>query len=116
MQRVAPILSAGKTTPIRSQTSKHASQPRIISPRINGQGKKQKSYQRTAVKYVHKRDVLSYTEDGHTLDETISNFYDELKANEVRAKNINKWMKQTATIRAAYDDIEANGDFDSDSE
>ncbi|KAG3093003.1 hypothetical protein PI124_g16869 [Phytophthora idaei] len=72
-------------------------------PCINGQGKKRKSYQRTSVEYSHKQDVLSFIEDGHTLDETTADFYDELKDNGVRAKKkqINKWIKQTATIRAA---------------
>ncbi|KAG3065035.1 hypothetical protein PI124_g22978 [Phytophthora idaei] len=72
-------------------------------PCVNGQGKKRKSYQRTSVEYSHKQDVLSFIEDGNTLDETIADFYGELKDNDVRAKKkqINKWIKQTATIRAA---------------
>ncbi|KAG2991039.1 hypothetical protein PC121_g21395 [Phytophthora cactorum] len=72
-------------------------------PCINGQGKKRKSYQRTSVEYSHKQDVLSFIEDGNTLGETIADFYGELKDNDVRAKKkqINKWIKQTATICAA---------------
>ncbi|KAI9985939.1 hypothetical protein PInf_024730 [Phytophthora infestans] len=72
-------------------------------PRINGQGKKRKSYQRTVVEYSHKRDVLNYNEEGHSLDETIAHFYGELTDAAVRAKKkqINKWAKQSADIRAA---------------
>ena len=64
-------------------------------PRINGQGKKRKSYQHTAVEYSHKRDVINYNEEGHDLDETIAHFYGELNDVAIRAKKkqINKWVK-----------------------
>ncbi|ETI53732.1 hypothetical protein F443_03368, partial [Phytophthora nicotianae P1569] len=43
-------------------------------PRINGQGKKRKLYQRVAVAYSHKQDVLNFNES-HSLDDTIEHFY-----------------------------------------
>ncbi|GMF18542.1 unnamed protein product [Phytophthora lilii] len=60
-------------------------------------------YQRTAVDYRHKMDVLNYQDDGHTLDKTIAHFYRKLNScdTRVKKKQINKWAKQTATIRTA---------------
>lgn len=77
----------------------------MVRPRINGPGKKRKTYQRRAVEYAHKRDVLDYIDSGHSLDETISQFYGDLSGSDIRAKKkqIHKWSKQAPTIRAACD-------------
>ncbi|KAI9998826.1 hypothetical protein PInf_003417 [Phytophthora infestans] len=77
----------------------------MVRPRINGPGKKRKTYQRRAVEYAHKRDVLDYIDSGHSLDETISQFYGDLSGSDIRAKKkqIHKWSKQAPTIRAAWD-------------
>ncbi|GMF26801.1 unnamed protein product [Phytophthora fragariaefolia] len=72
-------------------------------PRINGQGKKRKSYQRTAVAYSYKQEILNYIASGHNLHETIKEFYGKLQRKDLRSKKkqINKWMHQASTIRAA---------------
>ncbi|EEY59381.1 uncharacterized protein PITG_11402 [Phytophthora infestans T30-4] len=77
----------------------------MVRPRINGPGKKRKTYQRRAVEYAHKRDVLDFIDSGHSLDETISQFYGDLSGSDIRAKKkqIHKWSKQAPTIRAACD-------------
>ncbi|GMF28306.1 unnamed protein product [Phytophthora fragariaefolia] len=72
-------------------------------PRINDQGKKRKSYQWTAVTYSHKQEILNYIASGHNLHETIEEFYGKLPRKDLRSKKkqINKWMHQASTIRAA---------------
>ncbi|ETI48664.1 hypothetical protein F443_07339, partial [Phytophthora nicotianae P1569] len=53
--------------------------------------------------YAHKKEVVDWIRQGHDLDETIEHFYGELAHKQLWAKKkqINKWIKQTATIRAA---------------
>ncbi|GMF40375.1 unnamed protein product [Phytophthora fragariaefolia] len=72
-------------------------------PRINDQGKKRKSYQRTAVAYSHKQEILNYIASGHNLHETVEEFHGKLQRKDLRSKKkqINKWMHQASTIRAA---------------
>ncbi|KAL3672991.1 hypothetical protein V7S43_002288 [Phytophthora oleae] len=72
-------------------------------PRITGQGKKRKMYQRTAVAYKHKLDVLVYMDSGNNLDATIAHFYGGLSGSDIRArkKQIHKWEKQRVTIQRA---------------
>ncbi|GMG17636.1 unnamed protein product [Phytophthora fragariaefolia] len=68
--------------------------------RINGQGKKRKSYQRASVAYSHKQENLNYIESGHNLHETIEEFYGKLQRKDLRSKKkqINKWMHQTLKL------------------
>ncbi|OWZ16271.1 hypothetical protein PHMEG_0009956 [Phytophthora megakarya] len=74
----------------------------MVRPRINGQGRKLKLFQRMAVDYAHKRDVLDFQDEGHTLDAAIAHVYGDLNADQIRAKTqqINKWMKHESTIRS----------------
>ncbi|GMF36769.1 unnamed protein product [Phytophthora fragariaefolia] len=60
-------------------------------PRINGQGKKCKSYQRAAVAYSHKQEILNYIESGHNLHETIEEFYGKLQRKDPRI-DITEWI------------------------
>ncbi|GMF50353.1 unnamed protein product [Phytophthora fragariaefolia] len=53
-------------------------------PRINGQGKKRKSYQRAAVACSHKQEILNYIESGHNLHETIEEFYGKLQRKDLK--------------------------------
>ncbi|KAG3090395.1 hypothetical protein PI125_g17713 [Phytophthora idaei] len=43
----------------------------MVRPRIDGPKKKKKTFQRISVEYSRKLEVLNYTENGHTLDDTI---------------------------------------------
>ncbi|GMF55428.1 unnamed protein product [Phytophthora fragariaefolia] len=64
-------------------------------PRINGQGKKRKSYQRTAMAYSHNQEILNNLESGHNLHETIEEFYGKLQRKDLTPPNrvdITEWI------------------------
>ncbi|GMF61915.1 unnamed protein product [Phytophthora fragariaefolia] len=70
-------LDTGKITHTATSTT-------MGRPRINGQGKKRKSYQRAAVAYSHKQEILNYIESGHNLHETIEELYGKLQRKDLR--------------------------------
>ncbi|ETI54876.1 hypothetical protein F443_02376 [Phytophthora nicotianae P1569] len=71
-------------------------------PRINGDGRRSRTYCSDSVEHAHKKAVLDRIRQGHDIDESIEYFYGELAHKQLgRKKKINKWIKQTATIRAA---------------
>ncbi|GMF44370.1 unnamed protein product [Phytophthora fragariaefolia] len=68
----------------RSKITHTATSATMGRPRINGQGKKRKSYQRAAVAYSHKQEILNYIESGHNLHETIEKFYGKFQRKDHR--------------------------------
>ncbi|GMF17280.1 unnamed protein product [Phytophthora fragariaefolia] len=59
--------------------------------RINGQGKKRKSYQRASVAYSHEQEILNYIESGHNLHETMEEFYGKSQRKDLRI-DVTEWI------------------------
>eukprot|EP00644_Phytophthora_capsici_P010113 jgi/Phyca11/120379/e_gw1.41.266.1 len=75
-------------------------------PRTTGSGRSPKKYSRIAVDYNHKRQVLAYIADGHTVNEAISCFYPDCTEayKKRKQKQISKWRKQEVFISSVCDD------------
>ncbi|GMF18037.1 unnamed protein product [Phytophthora fragariaefolia] len=75
----------------------------MVRPSIKGVKKKKKQYKRMAVEYRHKKELLDYIDEGHTLSEALDKFYGDLTGKARRAKQqlISKWRANAVTINSA---------------
>ncbi|ETI40264.1 hypothetical protein F443_14306 [Phytophthora nicotianae P1569] len=71
-------------------------------PRTTGTGRKKKAYNRIAVDYSHKLQILERLEDGDTVGEVISAFYPNInkaeKKKKKKQKQISKWKSKLTLL------------------